>query len=166
MLPVAPRATGRCGRLAAAGGPAAGAAQSRPLRAAGDQPEEIDPPSRTVEMWRVRRHATPGPAPRAALSATALRSPYRASPGRPFCGRPCSLSVIGAAEPVKQQAAPADPELTSLCRALPARGQHDGPPHAVAPLPVRGLLDIGRTRHWKPAMQCYSAAATRSLNAR
>ena len=60
---------------------------------------------------------------------------------------PAALSVTdpaadAASEPVQQKADLADSELTSLYRALPARGQHGGPPRgAVARPPARGLLD-------------------------
>ena len=60
---------------------------------------------------------------------------------------PAALSVADpaadtAAEPVQQKADLADSKLTSLCRALPARGQHCGPPRgAVARPPASRLLD-------------------------
>ena len=53
--------------------------------------------------------------------------------------KPTPCPPAGAAQPVT---ALADSELTSLCRALPARGQYGGPPRGAAFQPLaRGLLD-------------------------
>ena len=114
---------------------AAGGGCRLALAVPGGQPGWADPLPRPDEMWRVRRHATPGPAPRARtflLSFSSRPLPLRSESLGSGCEHRrhflCSLPASrrrrrrrpGAAEPVKQQAALADSELTSLCRALPS----------------------------------------------